>query len=71
MIENEVALQLMSVLLEKRFIVHAVMHPVVPREAARLRCFISAEHTETMIRDLLDVVAQNIAQNVAPNVVVV
>lgn len=57
MIEDEKALQLMSLLLEKRFIAHAVMHPVVPRDAARLRCFISADHDEKQMSDMLDIIA--------------
>jgi 8-amino-7-oxononanoate synthase len=48
MIDDEGALRLMSRLLENGVIAHAVMHPVVPRNAARLRCFISAGHDEVM-----------------------
>ncbi|WP_158643365.1 aminotransferase class I/II-fold pyridoxal phosphate-dependent enzyme [Ketobacter alkanivorans] len=58
MIEDEKALQLMSLLLENQFISHAVMHPVVPRDAARLRCFISADHTETQMSSMLDIIAR-------------
>lgn len=61
MIEDETALHLMSMLLEHQFIAHAVMHPVVPREAARLRCFISADHSEAMMTAMLDLIAANIA----------
>ena len=50
MIQDEQALSLMSYLVENGVLAHAVMHPVVPRDAARLRCFISAEHNEGMIR---------------------
>lgn len=57
MIDDEQALQLMSTLLEHKFIAHAVMHPVVPRDAARLRCFISSEHDEAMMTKMMDVLA--------------
>lgn len=57
MIDDEKALQLMSLLLEHQFIAHAVMHPVVPRDAARLRCFISADHTEAQMSAMLDIIA--------------
>lgn len=61
MIEDERALELMSHLLEQGVIAHAVMHPVVPRDAARLRCFISAEHDEAMIDRTLDLLAAHAA----------
>jgi 7-keto-8-aminopelargonate synthetase-like enzyme len=61
MIDDDKALHLMSSLLEQRFISHAVMHPVVPREAARLRCFISADHTEEMMARMLRLIANEIA----------
>ena len=61
MIEDETALQLMSMLLEHQFIAHAVMHPVVPREAARLRCFISADHTEIAMKEMLDLIAAQVS----------
>jgi 7-keto-8-aminopelargonate synthetase-like enzyme len=54
MIDDERALQLMSMLLENGVIAHAVMHPVVPRDAARLRCFVSAGHDESMMQRTLD-----------------
>jgi 8-amino-7-oxononanoate synthase len=61
MIEDAKALNIMSMLLEHQFIAHAVMHPVVPREAARLRCFISADHNEEMMTAMLNVIAGNAA----------
>ncbi len=65
MIEDEKALQLMSLLLEQQFIAHAVMHPVVPREAARLRCFISADHNEKQMSGMLDIIANETANETA------
>jgi 8-amino-7-oxononanoate synthase len=62
MIDNERALQLMSHLLEHGVVAHAVMHPVVPRDAARLRCFISAEHDEGMFERALDLLSTKCAQ---------
>ncbi|WP_152220904.1 aminotransferase class I/II-fold pyridoxal phosphate-dependent enzyme [Pseudomonas sp. SCB32] len=56
MIDNDGALKLMSRLFENGVIAHAVMHPVVPRDAARLRCFISAEHDEAMIQRTLELI---------------
>jgi 8-amino-7-oxononanoate synthase len=60
MIEDEQALSLMSHLLDHGVIAHAVMHPVVPRDAARLRCFISAEHDEAMIRHAIGLMAAHV-----------
>ncbi len=59
MIQDDRALQLMSMLLENGIVAHAVMHPVVPRDAARMRCFISAEHNESMFEKTLDLLAAN------------
>lgn len=59
MIKDERALYLMSTLLEHKIIAHAVMHPVVPRDAARLRCFISADHDEDMMTRMLDVLVEH------------
>lgn len=59
MIKDERALYLMSTLLEHKFIAHAVMHPVVPRDAARLRCFISADHNESMMTRMLDLLVEH------------
>jgi 8-amino-7-oxononanoate synthase len=61
MIQDERALQLMSMLLENGVVAHAVMHPVVPRDAARMRCFISAEHDESMFEHTLDLLAAHSA----------
>lgn len=65
MIQDETALQLMSMLLENGVVAHAVMHPVVPRDAARLRCFISAEHDESMFERTLDLLAAHVAADAA------
>lgn len=59
MIKDERALYLMSTLLQHKFIAHAVMHPVVPRDAARLRCFISADHNESMMTQMLDLLVEH------------
>ncbi len=59
MIKDERALYLMSTLLEHKIIAHAVMHPVVPRDAARLRCFISADHDEDMMTRMLNVLVEH------------
>lgn len=59
MIKDERALQLMSKLLDNGIIAHAVMHPVVPREAARLRCFISHDHDESMFARTLDLLVND------------
>jgi 7-keto-8-aminopelargonate synthetase-like enzyme len=63
MIKDERALYLMSTLLEHKFIAHAVMHPVVPRDAARLRCFISADHNDSMMTQMLDVLVAHANQS--------
>jgi 8-amino-7-oxononanoate synthase len=60
MIDNDGALKLMSRLYENGVVAHAVMHPVVPRDAARLRCFISADHDETMISQTLDLIVEQL-----------
>lgn len=60
MIDDDHALSLMSHLLDNGVIAHAVMHPVVPRNAARLRCFISAEHDEGMIRHAIGLMAAHV-----------
>jgi len=60
MIDDDHALSLMSHLLDNGVIAHAVMHPVVPRDAARLRCFISAEHDEGMIRHAIGLMAAHV-----------
>lgn len=58
MIDDDRALRLMSRLLDHGVIAHAVMHPVVPHNEARLRCFISSEHDEAMIARTLDLLTQ-------------
>jgi len=60
MVDDDQALSLMSHLLDNGVIAHAVMHPVVPRNAARLRCFISAEHDEGMIRNAISLMAAHV-----------
>jgi 7-keto-8-aminopelargonate synthetase-like enzyme len=52
--DTELALQLMSDLLEAGIIAHAVMYPVVARDKARLRFFLTSEHTEAQFVQTLD-----------------
>lgn len=58
MIDDDAAAPLMSTLLDHGVIAHAVMHPVVPRDAARLRCFVTAGHDEAMMTRAVDVIAR-------------
>ena len=58
--DGMVAMRLMSELLEQGVIVHAVMYPVVPRDQARLRLFITAEHTRDQLARALDLVAASL-----------
>ncbi|WP_447752580.1 aminotransferase class I/II-fold pyridoxal phosphate-dependent enzyme [Pseudomonas nicosulfuronedens] len=60
MIDNDGALKLMSQLYENGVVAHAVMHPVVPRNAARLRCFISADHEPGQIEQTLDLIGRHL-----------
>ncbi|MFR0693616.1 aminotransferase class I/II-fold pyridoxal phosphate-dependent enzyme [Enterobacterales bacterium AE_CKDN230030158-1A_HGKHYDSX7] len=60
MIDNDGALKLMSRLYESGVVAHAVMHPVVPRDAARLRCFISADHDPGVIEQTLDLIVRHL-----------
>ncbi|MCP5406985.1 MAG: aminotransferase class I/II-fold pyridoxal phosphate-dependent enzyme [Chromatiaceae bacterium] len=52
--ESSLALQLMSDLMESGIIAHAVMYPVVPRNKARLRFFLTSRHTEAQFVHTLD-----------------
>ncbi|GJL65671.1 MAG: hypothetical protein NPIRA05_06420 [Nitrospirales bacterium] len=59
--DTMLALHLMSELLKVGIIVHAVMYPVVPKNEARLRFFLTAQHTEEQfvltlnrLRELID-----------------
>ncbi|MEL7450913.1 MAG: aminotransferase class I/II-fold pyridoxal phosphate-dependent enzyme [Pseudomonadota bacterium] len=55
--DTELALHTMSKLLEEGIIAHAVMYPVVPHNEARLRFFLTAEHTEAQFVKTLDLLA--------------
>lgn len=61
MLRDEQASPLMSALLDQGVIAHAVMHPVVPRGAARLRCFVTAGHDEAMMRRAVDGIATRLS----------
>ena len=52
--DTELALHIMSRLLESGIIAHAVMYPVVPHNQARLRFFLTAEHTQEQFVKTLD-----------------
>ncbi|MEK7285884.1 MAG: aminotransferase class I/II-fold pyridoxal phosphate-dependent enzyme [Nitrospirota bacterium] len=52
--DTMLALQVMSDLLKIGVMAHAVTYPVVPREEARLRFFLTAQHTEAQFIYTLD-----------------
>lgn len=52
--DSSLALQLMSDLMESGIIAHAVMYPVVPRNEARLRFFLTSQHSEAQFIHTLD-----------------
>jgi 8-amino-7-oxononanoate synthase len=52
--DTQLALQLMSDLLEAGIIAHAVMYPVVARDKARLRFFLTCDHSEAQFVQTLD-----------------
>jgi 7-keto-8-aminopelargonate synthetase-like enzyme len=56
--KDEVALRLMTGLLEVGVLVHAVVHPVVPRNKSRLRFFLTACHTTEQFSYALDHLVQ-------------
>jgi 8-amino-7-oxononanoate synthase len=56
--DTQLALQLMSDLLEAGIIAHAVMYPVVARDKARLRFFLTSQHSEAQFVQTLDLVDQ-------------
>jgi 8-amino-7-oxononanoate synthase len=61
--DTMLALSLMSQLLEAGVIAHAVMYPVVPRDKARLRFFISSQHTEEQFIYTLDLLQRILRKN--------
>ena len=58
--DSHLALHLMSELLEAGVIAHAVMYPVVPRKQARLRFFLTSQHTEQQFDYTLDVLRKTL-----------
>jgi 8-amino-7-oxononanoate synthase len=56
--DTKLALDLMSDLLEAGIIAHAVMYPVVARDQARLRFFLTSQHSEAQFVQTLDLVRQ-------------
>ncbi|GJL54717.1 MAG: hypothetical protein NPIRA02_18490 [Nitrospirales bacterium] len=52
--DTRLALHLMSELLKVGIIVHAVMYPIVPQGQARLRFFLTVQHTEAQFVHTLD-----------------
>lgn len=56
------ALRLSSALLNRGINVQPILHPAVPEHAARLRFFITINHTEADIRHTVDAVADELAK---------
>lgn len=56
------SLRLARVLFDRGINVHPILHPAVPEHAARLRFFITANHTEQQIRSTVDAVARESAK---------
>jgi 8-amino-7-oxononanoate synthase len=63
--DNMLALDLMSDLHQVGVIAHAVMYPVVPENQARLRFFITTEHTEDEFIHTLDSLQRILANTAA------
>ncbi len=53
-------LRLSEALFERGINVQPILHPAVEEEAARLRFFITSEHTEPQIRHTVDAVAEEL-----------
>ncbi len=53
------AARLSTTLFEAGINVQPIIHPAVPEKGARLRFFVSSEHTEQQIRDTIDTLAQH------------
>ena len=58
-------LQLSQALFERGINVQPILHPAVEEQAARLRFFITAGHTEEQIRHTVDVMAEE-AERIDP-----
>jgi 8-amino-7-oxononanoate synthase len=60
---NSVRCLLLSRALFRRGInVHPIIHPAVPEHATRLRVFITINHTESIVRDAVDAIAEELAK---------
>ena len=57
------SMKLSQALAERRINVQPIVHPAVEENAARLRFFISATHTEEEIRHVVEVLAEEITKN--------
>ena len=64
--ESERCVRLSLRLLELGINVQPIIHPAVPDSAARLRFFITTNHTEAQFRETLPLVARELEQLVAP-----
>jgi len=58
---SQACLQLHQSLFEAGINVHPILHPAVDEDAARLRFFITASHTERQIHDTVNTVARQLA----------
>lgn len=56
--DNEKTVKASQYLMSKGFLVSAIRSPTVPKGSERLRITLSAEHTETQVNALLDVLAE-------------
>lgn len=54
--------RLSSALFERGINAQPILYPAVPEHAARVRFFVSSEHTEEQIRDTVEIVAQEMAK---------
>jgi 8-amino-7-oxononanoate synthase len=60
---NSVRCLLLSRALSRRGInVQPIIHPAVPEHATRLRVFITINHTESLVRDAIDAIAEELAK---------
>ena len=57
--DTDAALEVMSELLKVGIMAHAVMYPVVPRNQARLRFFLTTNHSEEQFVQTLDVLQKH------------
>jgi 8-amino-7-oxononanoate synthase len=54
------SLRLSQALFERGINVQPILHPAVEEKAARLRFFLTSDHTETQVRDTVDIVAEEL-----------